>query len=317
MLQNHHSIDYLHVLDHQIGQLTGMLGQYRACSGKWIAMTDPDVVRTIEELRTWRWRVQGTVGLVPTMGALHEGHLELIRQARTQNDAVGVSIFVNPKQFSEAADFSGYPRTLERDLELLAREDVDLVFLPAPTEMYPREALTSVHVSDLSDRFEGASRPGHFDGVCLVVSKLFNLFQPDRAYFGEKDIQQLIVIQRMVDDLNIPIEIVPVETVRDSDGVALSSRNTLLSMSERTSARAIPEGLFAARDVFHSGEKRASELIGIVRDALDSASELKIDYISVADAVDLQELETVDCPAILLVAAYCGGVRLIDNVRLS
>jgi pantoate--beta-alanine ligase len=250
------------------------------------------------------------------MGALHEGHLALVRQARVQNDVVGVSIFVNPKQFGDDADFSGYPRTLERDLELLARDSVDAVFVPSPVEMYPSEGLTSIHVAQLAERLEGAARPGHFDGVCLVVTKLFNLFQPDRAYFGEKDAQQLIVIQRMIRDLDIPVEIVPVETVRDADGVALSSRNALLSPSERASARAIPEGLFAAADAFRNGERSARDLTEIVRNSVTNTPELRIDYISVAAIEDLQELEQVDRPAVLSIAAYCGEVRLIDNVRL-
>jgi pantoate--beta-alanine ligase len=250
------------------------------------------------------------------MGALHDGHLALVRKARAQNDAVGVSIFVNPKQFGDNADFSGYPRTLERDLELLARESVTAVFIPPSVEMYPSEVLTSINVAQLSDRLEGASRPGHFDGVCLVVTKLLNLFQPDRAYFGEKDAQQLIIIQRMVRDLDIPVEIVPVETVRDTDGVALSSRNALLSPSERASARAIPGGLFAAVDAFRAGERSARNLRDIVRNSVAEISELQIDYISVAGIDDLRDLEQVDRPAVLSIAAYCGEVRLIDNVRL-
>lgn len=273
--------------------------------------------RTINELRAWRQGIPGSLGLVPTMGALHDGHLELIRTARQQNNYVAVSIFVNPRQFGDGNDFSKYPRTIERDLALLRAESVDAVFLPAVDEMYPAGAVTRVVVDNLSQRLEGDARPGHFDGVCTIVCKLFNVFQPDRAYFGQKDAQQLIVIRKMVNDLNLPIDIIGVDTVRDNDDLALSSRNVHLSEEKREAARAIPRALSAAAERFLQGERSADWLRSTVRDHLERQEMLQVDYVSLADSVNLEELDVVDRPAVLSVAVECGTVRLIDNLTLT
>jgi pantoate--beta-alanine ligase len=273
--------------------------------------------RTIEQVRAWRGQVRGTVGLVPTMGALHDGHLALVRAARRDNDQVAVSVFVNPRQFERAGDFESYPRDLERDLSLLRVEGVDVVFLPGVDEMYPPGASTTIHVSGVAERLEGAARPGHFDGVATIVTKLFNLVQPTRAYFGRKDVQQVIVVRRLVADLDIPVEIVSVETVREPSGLALSSRNALLSDDERRAAVAISEGLFAARDAFVYGERLADRLREIVRERIAAQSLLREEYVSVADRVTLQEIDgEIDSPAVLSVAVYAGFIRLIDNVTL-
>jgi pantoate--beta-alanine ligase len=275
------------------------------------------VYRTIDELRSWRAESGESLGLVPTMGALHSGHLSLIRQARAENERVAVSIFVNPTQFGASDEYASYPRTLDGDLSLLEDEAVDAVFVPDASEMYPSTPLTHIHVSGLSERAEGASRPGHFDGVCLVVCKLFSIVQPQRAYFGRKDAQQLMVVRKMVDDLNIPVEIVPAETVRDVDGLAISSRNVHLSDRERAAARRIPEGLFAAQECYQQGERSAERLREIVQRHIASETLLDIDYVIVANETDLEELKMVDPPALLLVAVRCGNVRLIDNVVLE
>jgi pantoate--beta-alanine ligase len=273
--------------------------------------------RTVDEVRVWRRDVMGSIGLVPTMGALHEGHLSLVRRARQENDFVATSIFVNPRQFGDTDDFSRYPRTVARDLELLRIEGVDAVFLPEAAEMYSGRAATTVLVDRLSDRLEGSSRPEHFQGVCTVVCKLFNIVQPDRAYFGQKDAQQVIIIRKMVEDLNLPVEIVAGETVRDHDGLALSSRNVHLSERERAAALAIPRALFAARDRFQAGERSARRLREIVLQRLEQERLLEVDYVSVADSIDLEELECVDLPAVLSIAVSCGATRLIDNVVLD
>jgi pantoate--beta-alanine ligase len=275
------------------------------------------ICSSIPELRQWRASTGGSVGLVPTMGALHEGHLSLIRQASAENEHVVVSIFVNPRQFNEQDDFARYPRTIERDLSLLRNEAVDAVFTPDPDEMYPPDAATRIQVRELADRLEGASRPGHFEGVALVVCKLLNIVQPDRAYFGRKDAQQVVVIQKMVDDLNMPVEIVPVETVRDPDGVAISSRNAFLSPVEREAAGRIPAALFAAVGAFELGERSADRLRDLVRTAIEEEPLLSVDYVSLADSRDLRELSRIDRPAVLSIAVWCGGTRLIDNVRLE
>lgn len=272
--------------------------------------------RTIRELRAWRRDIQGSLGLVPTMGALHEGHLALIRRARAENHHVGVSIFVNPRQFGDAEDFTEYPRSLERDLALLKKETVDAIFVPSTEEVYPADTTTRINAPGLADRLEGASRPGHFGGVCTVVCKLFNIFQPDRAYFGQKDAQQVVVVRKMVEDLNLPVEIVPVETVRDPDGLAVSSRNVHLSSCERRAALGIPNGLFSARERFQAGERSADVLRNVVRQQIEREPILQVEYVSLADAVDLIELDVADRPAVLSVAAQCGATRLIDNVLI-
>ena len=255
------------------------------------------------------------LGLVPTMGALHGGHLALVRRARAENATVAVSIFVNPTQFGANEDLSTYPRDMERDLALLEGEGVDLVYAPTPEEVYPPGFDTWIEPGYLADRLEGAARPGHFRGVATVVAKLFNVIGPDRAYFGQKDGQQLAVIRQLVRDLNVKVEVVPVPTVRDGDGLALSSRNTYLSPEERASAPFIYRALSMAQKLWEGGERDAGKLRNAVRQVLESEPMLRgIDYVSVADADTLLELDWVEGQAMVSTAVRLGRTRLIDNV---
>ena len=275
------------------------------------------VLETIEDLRAWRECISGTLGFVPTMGYLHEGHLALVRRARVENDHLAVSIFVNPRQFGPNEDLARYPRDIARDLALLEKIGVDVVFAPTVDEMYPPGFTTTVDVGSLGERLEGEMRPGHFRGVATVVARLLHVFRATRAYFGQKDAQQVAVVRRMVEDLALPVEIVAVPTVRDFDGLALSSRNIYLSAEERAAALAIPRGLARALSVFEAGEHDAERLRRIVRDSCGMEQLIRVDYVSVADAGSLVELILVDRAAVLLVAAWVGRTRLIDNVALS
>ncbi len=274
--------------------------------------------RTIAELRIWRsQQASRSVGFVPTMGYLHEGHLALVRRARVENETVVVSIFVNPLQFGPQEDYDRYPRDLDRDLYLLEREGVDAVFAPSVSEMYPSGFSTAVVVTGpIAERLEGEARPGHFRGVATVVTRLFGLVQPQRAYFGWKDAQQVLVVQRLVQDLALPVEIVPLPTVREADGLAMSSRNVYLSPEERVAASAIPRALFAALERFRSGERAAAALRELVRRTL-TTTPVRLEYVSVSDLETFQEVEYVERPALLLVAAWIGTTRLIDNVLLD
>ncbi len=275
------------------------------------------VIETISELRSWRRDLADSLGLVPTMGYLHEGHLALVRQARRENDFTAVSIFANPMQFGPEEDFARYPRDLPRDLQLLAEEAVDVVFVPSVTEMYPPGFSSTVEVSGVTDRLEGAARPGHFRGVTTIVNKLFNLFQPTRVYFGQKDAQQVVVIRKMVVDLAIPLDIVTVPTVRDPDGLALSSRNAYLSASERQAATTLSRALFTAATLFEAGERDAERLRAAAFRQLVTEPVIQPEYVSLADARTLEELSVVDRPALLSLAARVGPARLIDNVLLD
>lgn len=275
------------------------------------------VVHTIAEARAVRRALPGTWGFVPTMGYLHEGHLSLVRRARAENDRVAVSIFVNPTQFGPHEDYARYPRDLERDLRLLEPLGVDLVFVPSVEEMYPPGFQTWVIVEEVSRPLEGASRPGHFRGVATVVAKLFNILQPDRAYFGQKDAQQTVVIRRMVQDLNIPVEIVICPTVREPDGLAMSSRNTYLNPEERRAATVLFRALQAAKARYEAGERDAERLREAMREVIRAEPLARIDYVSVAHPETLQELERVEGPALLSLAVYIGTTRLIDNLMLS
>lgn len=276
-----------------------------------------DVVQTLESLRRWRATMHRSIGLVPTMGFLHEGHLALVRRARAENDIVAVSIFVNPRQFGPDEDLARYPRNNERDLALLRDESVDLAFVPTVDEMYPSGFSTTVDVGSLGERLEGVSRPGHFKGVATVVARLLNLTRPQRAYFGQKDAQQVIVVRRMVKDLALTVQIDAVPTVREPDGLALSSRNIFLSIEERQAATALSRALFRAQESFDWGERDANRLRQIVRDLLDLELLVRTDYVSVAEASTLDELDNVDRPALLSLAAWVGQTRLIDNVPLD
>jgi pantoate--beta-alanine ligase len=301
------------------------------------------VAKTIAECREMRAGL-GKVALVPTMGALHEGHLRLLEIAQEHGESVAVSIFVNPTQFGPREDFTKYPRPIEVDLELCRKAGVKLAFCPTAVEMYPegmgKSSLTFraadkagavapesppaalvVDLPQLSSVLEGRFRPGHFQGVCQVVAKLFNIVQPDAALFGQKDFQQLLILTRMTEELNWPIRIVACETVRDGDGLALSSRNQYLSKVERQRALGISRGLFAAQKEFAGGMRQANRLVTTVQNILLDGGDmgqvpLAVDYVALADARTLRNVQTITEPAVLAVAARVGTTRLIDNVVL-
>lgn len=271
-----------------------------------------NIVTTFEEVRSAR---RGSVGLVPTMGYLHEGHLSLVRAARDETDTVIASVFVNPLQFGEGEDLDRYPRDLDRDAELAAAAGVDVLFAPAVEEMYPTEPVMRVTVGHLADHLCGAYRPGHFEGVATVVAKLFAGIQPDVAYFGRKDAQQLAVLKRLVVDLSFPVRVVGCPIVREADGVAMSSRNVYLSPDQRISARALSRGLSRAVGAVEAGERSASALVGEVRDECSRTPGVEVQYVELVDAEDVQPIDVLDTDAILAVAAYVGTTRLIDNVH--
>jgi pantoate--beta-alanine ligase len=275
------------------------------------------VLRSIAEMRSWRAAATGRAGLVPTMGYLHEGHLSLVRAARADADAVIASIFVNPLQFGPREDLARYPRDEARDLELLRGEHVDAVFMPEAAEMYPPGFGTAIDAGPIAKRLEGASRPGHFQGVATVVCKLFTITRPDAAYFGEKDAQQLRVIRRMTADLDLGVEIRGLPIVREADGLALSSRNVYLSAGERAQALVLSRSLRLAEERFRAGERRAGALRRAMRRLIGTAPAASIDYVSVADTDTLDELRTIDRPALVSLAVRIGGTRLIDNTVLS
>ena len=256
------------------------------------------------------------LGLVPTMGALHEGHLSLVRAARAQCDVVAVSLFVNPTQFGPNEDLSRYPRPFERDRELLEREGVEILFAPSPEEMYPPGASTWVTVEGLSEKLDGRSRPGHFRGVTTVVSKLFHIFEPAAAFFGQKDAAQLAVIRRMVRDLNFPVEIVACPIVREADGLAMSSRNVYLSADERTSALVLRRSLLRVEELFAAGERDAAKLAAAGRAVFAKEPQVRLDYFEIVDPDTLEPAGRITGPALCAVAAYVGNTRLIDNVVL-
>jgi pantoate--beta-alanine ligase len=277
-----------------------------------------DVVETLDALAAWRAGVSGVLGLVPTMGALHEGHLSLVRRARHDCERVVATIFVNPAQFGPHEDFTRYPRDLPRDLALLGGEGVDLVFTPSPATVYPQGFSTWVTVEKVIERWEGASRPGHFRGVATVVLKLLNLVQPQRAYFGEKDYQQLHVIEKMVRDLNVPTTIVPCPTVREPDGLALSSRNAYLGPEDRRAATVLWRALTAARAACAQGERDATALTRLVEQTISNEPRARVDYVAVVDPLTLEPLTTLGVAgAVCCVAAHVGAVRLIDNLLLA
>lgn len=279
------------------------------------------VVSTIEELRALRASVAPgqTVGLVPTMGYLHAGHMSLVQAARAQCDIVAVSIFVNPTQFGPNEDFARYPRDMERDLGLLREAGVDWVFTPTPEVMYPPGYSTYVSVESVTEPLEGAARPGHFRGVATVVAKLFNMVQPHRAYFGQKDAQQVVVVRRMVEDLNFPLEVVIVPTMREPDGLAMSSRNVYLNPEERQAALVLYRALNAAKEAWDKGERRGSLLREPMRRTLAAEPLAQPDYVSVADPRTLQELDESRqaTRALASLAVRIGKTRLIDNFLLE
>jgi len=272
------------------------------------------IVKTIAEFRKLRPKLTAPVGFVPTMGYLHEGHLVLVRRARAENPSVAVSIFVNPTQFGPQEDFAHYPRDPERDLALLEKEGTDIVFMPSAEEMYPPDFNSWVEVGRLAGKLEGTARPGHFRGVATVVAKLFNIVQPDRAYFGQKDAQQLLVIKKMTADLDMGIEVIAVPTVREPDGLAMSSRNTYLNAEERKQAVVLYQALNLAQKLYSGGEKDAKAIRKQMTALIQKQPLANIEYISIADAETLDELDKVKTPALVSMAVRFGKTRLIDNV---
>jgi pantoate--beta-alanine ligase len=277
-------------------------------------------LRTVSELRAALApprRAGQSIGLVPTMGALHEGHLSLIRRAREECETVVVSVFVNPSQFEDHGDLERYPRQEARDTALAAEAGADLVFAPSVEEVYPDGFATQVQVLGLTDRLEGAVRgPEHFRGVTTVVAKLLGMTQPDVAYFGEKDAQQVVVLERLVADLNLPVRVAVCPTLRESDGLALSSRNVLLDAASRVRARALYRALRAAAERAGTGERSASLLLEAAHAVL-AASDVVPDYLALVDPVTLEPVSVLEQPALLAIAAHVGGVRLIDNLTLE
>jgi len=276
-----------------------------------------EVVETLADLKRERRHLKGPVGFVPTMGALHEGHLTLVRRAKKENASVVVSIFVNPAQFGPKEDLARYPRDVPRDLGMLGKEGADLIFVPNARVIYPEGFNTWVEVEKVTERLEGERRPGHFRGVATVVNKLFNMVEPDRAYFGEKDAQQLVVIKRMVADLNMNVEVVPCPIIREWDGLARSSRNVFLSPEERKAATVLYRSLKLAEDMWEKGERNAARIRSEVTALIKKEPLAEISYVSIADPDTLVELDTIKGKALASLAVKVGKTRLIDNVTLG
>lgn len=276
-----------------------------------------EIARTIAEMKALRRRSRDSVGFVPTMGFLHQGHLALVKRARDENSTVVVSIFVNPTQFGPTEDFNAYPRDLENDLASLENEQTDIVFLPSEGEMYPKGYGCWVEVERVTERLEGTCRPGHFRGVATIVAKLFNIVEPTRAYFGQKDGQQAIVIKKMVTDLNMNLEIAAVPTVRESDGLAMSSRNIYLNPQERQAATVLSKALLRAKSLWEKEEKNCEVLRQAMISLLSQEPSARIEYVSIADSQTLEELSKIDRPALASLAVRIGKTRLIDNIALE
>jgi pantoate--beta-alanine ligase len=279
-----------------------------------------NVIKSVTEMQVFSdaCRKQGkTIVFVPTMGYLHQGHAHLMQEGRKLGDVLIVSIFVNPTQFGPGEDFEKYPRDWDRDAQLCASANVDVIFAPTAEEMYPQGYQTLITVSQVSENLCGVSRPTHFQGVATVVAKLFNCTKPHVALFGEKDFQQLVVIKRMVKDLNMDTQIIGVPTVREQGGLAMSSRNTYLSTEERISALSLSQGLAQARELFQQGERSALVLIATVREIIEKEKCAAVDYIKVCDIETLQDIETIARPAVMALAVKIGKARLIDNIVLK
>lgn len=275
------------------------------------------IINEIKKAREILSRIKAeekTIGLVPTMGALHEGHLSLIRTCRQKCDYVVVSIFVNPTQFGPAEDLAKYPRPFEQDCRLCRENGVDLIFAPAAGEMYPQKQAIWVDVETLGDHLCGASRPGHFRGVCTVVAKLFNIITPDCAFFGQKDAQQLAIIRQMVRDLNMNLEICPCPTVREPDGLALSSRNQYLDSQQRQQALCLSQALRRAGEMVAAGQRDTQAISAAMKEIIERQPQARIDYISIVDNELLQPVSRFDCPTLIALAVYLGPTRLIDNI---
>ncbi len=277
------------------------------------------IVSTIAEVRECvnEWKKEGkTVGFVPTMGYLHEGHMSLIDAAR-ENDKVVVSIFVNPTQFGPNEDLASYPRDLEHDAKMCQEHGVDLIFHPTPEEMYGDNFYSFVDMNVLTQELCGLTRPVHFRGVCTVVTKLFNIVAPNKAYFGQKDAQQLAVVRRMVKDLNMPIEIVGCPIVREADGLAKSSRNTYLSEEERKAALVLSRSIFLAKEMAEKGERDAAKIISAMTEVIEKEPLAKIDYVKAVNSLTMQQVEKIEGEVLVAIAVYIGKTRLIDNVTVN
>ena len=277
-----------------------------------------EILRTIESYRKLYVDLQGPIGLVPTLGGVHEGHLSLVDMAKLECMTVVAWLFLNPKQFGSNEDLDIYPAEEKEDIALLNERGVDILFIPKTADIYPLDFDTVVRLEKITQPLEGARRPGHFEGVTTIVSKMFNIIQPDRAYFGEKDAQQLRVIQRMVKDLNFPIEIIECPTVRDGDGLALSSRNKYLSAVERQGAVFLYQGLYKAKVSYEQGERNSNVIRNIVIQELKKSSLISIDYVSLSDHESLKEISgEINFPVLLSLAVHIGRTHLIDNVLLQ
>lgn len=280
-------------------------------------------IKTVRKIKTMqslaeKWRKSGKIiSFVPTMGYLHEGHLSLLRKGKKLGDILVISIFVNPIQFNQKEDYEKYPRDEKRDLELAESAGVDIAFIPDVKEMYPEGFQTHVEVEKITANLCGAFRPGHFKGVTTVVTKLFNIVKPHIAIFGEKDYQQLKVIERMVKDLNFDIKIIPGETIREKDGLAMSSRNARLSPEERKKAVLISRALNSANELFKNGERSAEKLIKTALDILRREQALRVEYLKAVDAETLEDIDTINRRAVIATAVWLGNVRLIDNIKLG
>lgn len=275
-------------------------------------------IDSIAEMKKARHTIKGTVGFVPTMGYLHEGHLELVRRAKAENHSVVVSIFVNPTQFGPSEDFFSYPRDIPRDIEMLKKVGTDIVFMPTAAEMYPSLYSTWVDIEKVTDVLEGALRPGHFRGVATVCNKLFNIIEPAKAYFGQKDAQQCVVIRKMVTDLNMNLEIIICPTVREPDGLAMSSRNTYLQPEERKAAVVLSKSLELAKQMYGRGERDAQKIRSAMIEFIQREPLVgKIDYISIADIKTLEEFDEIKPPAVISLAVKIGKPRLLDNIILE
>jgi pantoate--beta-alanine ligase len=278
------------------------------------------IVRTVAEMKAIarEWKAQGkSVGFVPTMGYLHEGHLSLVRESRMKTDVTAVSIFVNPAQFGPREDLKAYPRDIARDAKLLDDEGVDALFVPEPEDVYPAGYETWVEVQGLQDKLCGRSRSGHFRGVCTVVLKLFNIVRPDAAFFGWKDAQQVIILKKMARDLNLDVRVEACPMVRDADGLALSSRNSYLSAEERRAALVLSASLREAREMIGAGERDAAAVAARVRATIGREPLARIDYIEVVDGEDLRTLEKIGGNTLIALAVFIGRTRLIDNARIT
>jgi len=271
------------------------------------------LIKKVREVKKQGYKI----GLVPTMGFLHEGHMSLIRKARKDTDYVIVTIFVNPAQFGPKEDFKRYPMAIKRDLMLCEKEGADIIFTPEAKEMYPKDYATYVSVEKITDKLCGASRPGHFRGVSTVVAKLFNIAMPDIAYFGQKDAQQAIIIKRMADDLNMSVEIKVMPVVREKDGLAMSSRNVYLNRKERGRAQSIYKSLKSAKELFNEGERDSKKIINKIKRVINNQPDAKIDYAAIVDAKDLRDIKKISGEALVAVAVKIGKTRLIDNIILN